>query len=75
MDGFPNNRDQWAGMVEAGILPDDYIVLADQSQTNEVVRQRSVIRDIRSHCLKSEVLTTLYLFLSEVMIMGCAHLC
>ena len=40
LDGFPENKDQWAALVASDIVPDEYIVLTDRSQNMEFIRKR-----------------------------------
>ncbi|XP_078492449.1 adenylate kinase 9 [Ciona intestinalis] len=40
LDNFPENKEQWAAMVEAELLPDEVVFLVDKTPNNEVIRQR-----------------------------------
>jgi len=40
LDNFPENRDQWSAMVDAGIVPDEVLFLSDKTPNFEVIRQR-----------------------------------
>ena len=42
LDAFPEDKDQWSAMVEAGVLPDECIVLSDKSPNLSVIRKRFV---------------------------------
>ena len=40
LDNFPQSREQWALMVEKNILPDDVLVLKDNSDGGKSFHQR-----------------------------------
>ncbi|XP_076819346.1 adenylate kinase 9-like isoform X2 [Clavelina lepadiformis] len=40
LDGFPENKDHWAVMLETGIVPDEVMLLSDKDPNHEVIRQR-----------------------------------
>ncbi|KAI8508323.1 adenylate kinase [Branchiostoma belcheri] len=40
LDNFPNNRDQWAAMVDKNICPDDVICLRDSSENGAYLLKR-----------------------------------
>lgn len=40
MDNFPQSKEQWALMVEKNILPDDVLVLKDNSDGGKSFHQR-----------------------------------